>query len=92
MDGYTAMLLSTNLNTVLDDKINDAKLINKYYEIINNRFYSKKQLNITSKDIINLTNKKELTSYYIDMVSYAIIEGKLENSKDEIINYILEKM
>ena len=74
------------------DIINSSNLVNIYNEIIDTKFHDKKQLNITSKDIIELTNKVELTSYYIDKVCYGIIEGKIKNNKEEIKRYIMENM
>lgn len=73
------------------DKVHDSFVIDTYNEIITNRYYSKKQLNIKGKEIIELTNKEELTGYYIDKISYSIINDEIKNDHDEIVKYILER-
>ena len=73
------------------DCIHDTTLIDTYNKVINNGFYSKKQLEISSQEIITIIEKRELTSVYIDLMSYNIIEGKLLNKKDELIKFILER-
>lgn len=72
------------------DKINNSKLIDIYNLVITQGVYSKEQLNITSKEIIEIINDKSLTSYYIDLIAYSIISGDLKNEKNQIIKYILE--
>ena len=59
-----------------------------YNDIILNGYYSKKDLKINPNKIIELTNKKELTSYYIDMISYEIMKGNLINEEKEIIKFL----
>ena len=70
------------------DKLNNTKIKSLYDDIMDS-FYSKTQLNITTEEIIYLIKDKRKTSYYIDKVSYAIIEGEIENNKEQIKNYIL---
>jgi hypothetical protein len=74
------------------DRLFGTKIIELYNDIIDNDFYSKEQLDISSEEIIAIVHQKELTSYYVDMISYAIIEGRLENEKEKITKYILEKI
>lgn len=71
-----------------DDKLNERGLMNIYNDIILNGYYSKKDLKINPNKIIELTNKKELTSYYIDMISYEIMKGNLINEEKEIIKFL----
>lgn len=73
------------------DKVHDSFIMDIYNEIINSKYYSKKQLNINGKEIIEFTNKEELTGYYIDKISYSIIDGEIKNEHDEIVKYILER-
>ena len=72
------------------DKIHHSNLIDIYNLIITEGVYSREQLNITSKEIIEIINDKSLTSYYIDLIAYSIISGDLKNEKNQIIKYILE--
>ena len=74
------------------DKVNETNIMDTYTYIITNCFYDKTQLALSSKDIIEITHKQELTSYYIDTLAYAIINGNIRNKKEEIIKYIKETL
>ena len=79
------------INTLIDyyDKINDTNLIDKYNFVIKNCYYDKSQLEIDALEIIDISKKKDLTSYYIDQISYEIIKGNLNNKKEDIKKYLL---
>lgn len=70
------------------DKVNDTLLMNIYNDIISNGYYSKSDLDISANKIIEITNKKELTSYYIDLISYEIMKGNINNTEKEIITFL----
>ena len=70
------------------DKVELLSLGSIYNEIIEYGYYSKKDLNIKAEEIIEITKKQELTSYYIDMLSYEIIKGNLKNSYGELKEYL----
>jgi len=74
------------------DKIHDTNLISKYNFIIENKYYDKNSLDITALEIIEIIRDKELTSYYIDKISYEIIKGNLNNTREEIKKYLLRVM
>ena len=70
------------------DKLFNDNTMEIYNDILNNGYYDRKKLNIAAEEIIAITKKKELTSYYIDMISYQIMKGDLENKKEDIIKYL----
>ena len=70
------------------DKVELLSLTSIYDEIIEFGYYSKKDLNIKAEEIIEITRKQELTSYYIDMLSYEIIKGNLKNNYEELREYL----
>ena len=74
------------------DSINDTRDYIIFTNIIENDYYDKKQLDISAKEIIKYIKKEELTGYYIDKISYNIIEGKLKNERNEIIAYLKEEI
>lgn len=70
------------------DKLFNDNTMEIYNDIFKNGYYDRKKLNIEAEEIIAITKKKELTSYYIDMISYQIMKGDLENKKEDIIKYL----
>ena len=89
------LILKLNVEIVKElinyyDKINNTNVIKTYDKIINTSISNIKDLDITSKEIIEIIEIKEETSYYISLVANAIIDGKIKNNKEEIKKYILE--
>lgn len=72
------------------DKINKTNIIDNFNKIISDKYYNKNQLDINVKELISLIQDKTKIKFYLDFISYAIIDEKIANKKEEIIKYIME--
>lgn len=72
------------------DKVNNDNIIDLFNQIIQTSITDRKSLNVTSKEVIDIIEEKEKTSYYINMVINAIIDGEITNNKDDIKKYLME--
>lgn len=70
---------------------NASMILNKHFDIDllykNLNIHNRKEIDITSKEIEELTNCKEISKIY-ENIEKSIILNKLNNKKDDIIKYI----